>query len=124
MKGINQVTLEKLKVAFMMDLGDLLQDPQVDVSQQFEFFRDTIHARIKGFVWAEEEAAQRIAVKYPSDWWQAFKERYFTDWMLKRWPVQYERFAWDVRCLYPEFRPALPNQKYVLSIMERQDLYE
>lgn len=30
-------------------------------------------------------------VKYPSDWWEAFKERWFPKWMLRRWPVNYKR---------------------------------
>lgn len=24
----------------------------------------------------------------PADWWQAFKERWFPDWALERWPVR------------------------------------
>ena len=113
-----ETVLEKLMVAFEADLGDLLVDPQIDISGYAEFARDTIYARIKGFVWAEEESAKYIAVKYPADWWQAFKEKYFTAWMLERWPVIYKKFSWNVKCLYPEFRPSIPNQKYVLSIQK------
>ena len=28
--------------------------------------------------------------KWPKDWRQAFKERWFSKWMLKRWPVIYK----------------------------------
>jgi hypothetical protein len=26
-------------------------------------------------------------VRYPADWWQAFKRRFFPAWALRRWPV-------------------------------------
>jgi hypothetical protein len=28
-------------------------------------------------------------VQYPKDWWEAFKERWFPKWLLKRYPVRY-----------------------------------
>ena len=30
-----------------------------------------------------------IEEKWPSDWWQAFKDRWFPKWALRRWPVHY-----------------------------------
>jgi hypothetical protein len=27
--------------------------------------------------------------KYPKDWWEALKERWFPEWAKKRWPVEY-----------------------------------
>ena len=32
---------------------------------------------------------EETLAKYPSDWWQALKERWFKPWMLRRWPVNY-----------------------------------
>ena len=32
---------------------------------------------------------EETLAKYPSDWWQALKERWFKPWMLRRWPVRY-----------------------------------
>jgi hypothetical protein len=28
-------------------------------------------------------------VRYPKDWWEAFKERWFPKWLLERYPAQY-----------------------------------
>lgn len=53
--------------------------------------------------------------KYPADWWQAFKERWFPDWAKKRWPVQYTTHKIDAFVLYPELDvqdPRLPHQIY------------
>lgn len=33
--------------------------------------------------------------RWPKDWWQAFKERWFPSWALKRWPVEYEEIDID-----------------------------
>ena len=32
-----------------------------------------------------------ISEEWPKTWWDAFKERWFTKRMLKRWPVEYKR---------------------------------
>lgn len=31
-----------------------------------------------------------ISEQWPCDWWQAFKERWFPRWALRRWPVRYK----------------------------------
>jgi len=42
-------------------------------------------------------AKERISVhkRWPKDWWQAFKDRWFPAWALKRWPVQWETIDID-----------------------------
>ena len=44
--------------------------------------------------------------KYPKNWWQAFKYRFFPTWALKRWPIKYatvkETHKVDVSALYPQ----------------------
>ena len=39
-------------------------------------------------------------IKYPADWWQSFKERWYPNWAKKRWPVCYTVF--DIEILYPK----------------------
>ncbi len=41
-------------------------------------------------------------VRYPADWWQAFKDRWFPAWAKERWPVRYVRY--DLMALYPEIK--------------------
>lgn len=46
-------------------------------------------------------AGERVKeIKYPMDWWQAFKERWFPKFLLKRFPVDYR--IWKIDFLYPE----------------------
>lgn len=45
-------------------------------------------------------AGERISeINYPSDWWQAFKQRWFPVWAQKRWPVKWDRYQIDLH--YP-----------------------
>jgi hypothetical protein len=39
--------------------------------------------------------------KYPLDWWQAFKERWYPTWAKEKWPVKYKYIDYDVRELLP-----------------------
>lgn len=43
---------------------------------------------------------------YPADWWQAFKERWFPQWLLKRYPVTRNR-VWAIH-KFPELN--VPNE--------------
>jgi hypothetical protein len=46
---------------------------------------------------------ERIAVheRYPLDWWQAFRERWFPKWWLRRWPVAYKTIDIDQQLYGP-----------------------
>ena len=48
-------------------------------------------------------AGERVKeIRYPLDWWQAFKERWFPKWLLKWKPVVYH--TWKIDFLYPELK--------------------
>lgn len=70
--------------------------------------RDTLRAAKRGQIFAVAESTGRtlgvmldtyilglrdkrieLHVRYPADWWQAFRERWFPGWWLKRHPVRY-----------------------------------
>jgi len=40
-------------------------------------------------------------VKYPKDWVESLKERFFPQWLLKRFPVQYKTHTLQHRVVYP-----------------------
>lgn len=45
-------------------------------------------------------AGERVhEIRYPLDWWQAFRERWFPKFWLKWYPVKYHE--WHVDLLYP-----------------------
>lgn len=48
-------------------------------------------------------------VKYPSNWREAFKERFAPGWYLKRSPVKYTHITLEAKALYPDI--ALPKER-------------
>lgn len=49
-----------------------------------------------------------LNIKFPADWWEAFKERWAPSWFTSRYPVAYRTHHIDLKAVYPEF--PLPAQ--------------
>lgn len=49
-------------------------------------------------------------VRWPKDWIQAFKARWFPGWLKKLFPVKWERI--DIRAIYPKAKLPDPVFKY------------
>lgn len=56
------------------------------------------------------QKVEDIEYKYPKDWIQAFKERWFPEFILNRWPVIYTVKGHTVDIHYPEI--AVPEMDY------------
>jgi len=114
---VTTVELEKLRVELETHITD-----EVLCSPSFEFIRDgfiqSTILLVRGYVWAETKSAQRHEVKYPADWWQVFKARWFPKWALSRWPVHYTQYIIDVRVVYPEFRSGLVDEMYCFHLIK------
>ena len=83
------------------------------VETYYDYIAHHLVLKLRGFIWIEPLEI----VRYPADWWQAFKERWFSAWMKARWPVRYEVF--DVQARYPTFRYAVPVDNSYLEIARR-----
>jgi len=61
-------------------------------------------------------------VKYPSNWWQAFKERWLPKWLRRRFPVEYTTLAVEYKL--PELDvPAELGRKFVtLKLIKEREL--
>jgi hypothetical protein len=57
-------------------------------------------------------------VRLPANWWEAFKERFFPEFLRKYFPVKYRVITY--KSLYPYLR--LPNQKH--SIFKAKKIIE
>jgi hypothetical protein len=112
------VILEKLKFRVRDMLSREFLDMQFKVDAE-SFFLDRIIVSIRGSIWSTQY--QHVEIEYPRDWWQAFKERWFGGWLLRRWPVEYKRHVLDIKALYPNFRPAVPDQEYRLRIFHEEE---
>lgn len=69
---------------------------------------------LRSYVWVER--GQTEVVMYPASWWEAFKERWFPDWLRERFPVQYTRREIQTHVLHPDLarKIAVPEGQRVL----------
>jgi hypothetical protein len=67
---------------------------------------------MKAYVWGKR--LERKEIKYPANWKEAFKERWFPKWMLERYPVRYTVFIVDAKILYPNFVYHIPENNIEL----------
>jgi hypothetical protein len=70
--------------------------------------KDELEFRVRSFVYGTDKEEEKVT--YPKDWWQAFKERWFSRWMLKRWPVRYITVKMSKYAVYPTL-PVQPGGK-------------
>jgi hypothetical protein len=81
--------LEKLKIG--MDWKMTIDDNS-----------DFIVAQITGYVWAQD--IDREMVRYPSNWFEAFKERWFPVWLKYKYPVKYTVKTFVIKATYPDLK--------------------
>lgn len=59
--------------------------------------------------------------QFPLNWWEAFKLRFFSAKLLKRFPVKYETIYVTLSESYPDFKPAMPDRNPVIRIAAFSD---
>jgi len=97
-----KVSLEKFKIVALQYLpGELLcgEEPQIDVSLWSGYFANQFAIRITKKIWGRE--MQEKEVQYPSNWWEAIKDRWAPRWIKNRWPIKYTVEKLTARELYP-----------------------
>ena len=81
---------------------------QVRMSLDDRFMFDELTLCVRQDIFGKQ--LERVDIKYPADWWQAVKDRWFPGWAKERWPVMFTRHHVDVKALYPTM-PEVPNHK-------------
>ena len=109
-----EMILERMKIGLQVALSDELLSPSV--TYRDDYFYDSVVFQVRGYVWAEQ--IEHHDVKYPADWWQAFKERWFNKWMLERWPVRYKIHHIDLKAVFPSLKIESPEYKYIIRAIE------
>lgn len=97
--------LEKFKLVAVQHMPtELLEGQPIDVAVSLyeQFAVDSIATRFVKAIWGRE--AQERVVRYPKDWWQGVKERWFPQWMKDRWPIEYTVEKLTARELYPQLK--------------------
>lgn len=53
---------------------------------------------------------QKWDIKYPTDWWEALKDRWAPTWFTNRYPVRYMEHHIDLKAIWQGYKP--PTDKY------------
>lgn len=112
---LNERTLERFKFT----VSAVLNETELITSSNLGFeyyYNEVLNAMVlKLHAYLASERLQHIIVRYPKDWWQAFKERWFPRWLLKRFPVKYHEEYYEARVFYPYV--SLPNERHYVRII-------
>lgn len=113
---VSEVTLVRsiLQVQAMMEsrLAALAVEPDV----YYHYRCKDMVASLTAAVWGRR-IDQKI-IKYPANWVEAVKDRWFPKWAKDRWPVVYERHSWEAYHDYPSL--AIQKHQPVLRIATHQ----
>ena len=106
---VHEVFLERLRFH-----SKYIIPKEIAASISVEFLKDKLSDDLV-FQWKEAIAGQGLrTIRYPKDWWQAFKERWFLKRFKEWWPVEYKVI--DIYALYPSI--AMPYKFTVIHIQE------
>ena len=91
------IELQKLKYAIIASVPEAIIT-DVRLIDHFDFISNEVVAQVIGIIWSQ----QLEEIKYPRDWWQAIKDRWFPNWLKERYPVIYTIV--DVKAKYPKYK--------------------
>jgi len=83
-----EIQLEKLQMALGF-VVDELHLQQFKVMRFEDYFTDYIRYTCS---WRVAAQKAKTTVSTPETWWEHLKERWFSSWMLNRWPVRYKHY--------------------------------
>jgi len=81
---------------------------QLDIQSYVDYTGRGIATRFRVAIF-EENVGKKL-FSYPEDWKQAFKERWFPKWLLKKYPVKYTEITTEAKIWYPDFKPSLEGR--------------
>ena len=121
--------LQKDAIGWAHQISNDLDIPEVKVMIKRDgLLNQFFTVGLKTYIWGERLEGHQIDLdaKWPKDWREAFKERWFPKWLLVRCPVKYESKSVSVECtaLYPNYKPALPDEQHVIRVARtKESLY-
>ena len=110
-----QHTLDILVSEKRFELGGYIRRA-LTVERFEDYIRDSLLYSLHTLIPAEKmkEESHTVTVSYPASWWQAFKERYFSVWLKKRYPIRHktksETVTFTAYNLYPKFPDIMPER--------------
>ena len=113
---INEVMLERLKLNHSVIISkDAIGQAMKPIFNTLPD-QDAINILFRNYV--ASEVQKKIQIQYPKDWWNAFKERWFPNWLKWRYPVIYRKHDFSPKVLYPFMKISLPNERRFPIVIE------
>lgn len=110
------VELETMKFEAVSYVSEKLCDfagrRTMRLTEHEAFYLDQVCLHIRQEILGRQ--LEYVDVRYPADWWQAFKDRWYPEWAKKRWPVRETVTFLIARELYPSM--AMPDRNPVLNL--------
>ena len=109
-----ELVLEKVKFG----LNEYISKSQMEdirIEKIEDLITDNIIYKIRGYLMGEKlrEEKRNWKIKYPSYWWQMFKEQHFPKWLINKFPIKYiikrRNVTFEIYELYPQFPIVRPN---------------
>ena len=104
-----EILAEKARYTAMGWLTEEALEDAVDFRALVDTAMGGLRVELRSFVLAVPKERIKVNERYPRDWWQAFRERWFPQWWLRRWPVDYREIDVDV----PKFGAVCPHSAAV-----------
>jgi hypothetical protein len=93
--------IEKIRIGIAHEVSKkLLMGVNVSFNEIEKSIRDVVLLRVEGFIYGEKKEVKII--KYPSNWVQSLKERFFTKYLKNISPVKYTIHEVSFNILYPD----------------------
>ena len=126
MNDLQTVRLERLKAVLFHRLDALRigQVTEVEFSEHLRYLCDDMQVRVKYLIYGINE--KPTVVRYPADWWQAFKKEVLPPWIQRRLPsIKYSVVTVEKRTTYPTLRLSTDEHVPVvcLNVVHGDELY-
>jgi hypothetical protein len=95
-------------------------EPRVDLMHTM---LHDLELRLSTHVWAVSPPEREFDLRWPSTWWQGFKDACYRRswvvpvWWKKKWPARWSGQKFSIEELYPEFRAKL-DERCVIAVVD------
>ena len=111
------VKLVREKVTSLMYIDkEIFEDWEVEVSSGF--MANSIVTRFNALL--TTQLLDEYTISYPCNWKEAFKERWFPQWWLKRYPVKYKIKTIIAKAIYPHI--AFPEKTHYVHVVRKESI--
>lgn len=113
------IDLQRLQFVVSKSVSDDFVVHEPELGRFHDEMCRSIQYTLRGHVWAE--APKSISVRYPSTWWDAFKARWFPEWALEAYPVNYTIETMEGQIFYPKLPLTVPEHAHNLRMVVRKE---